>query len=181
MKRPGIVAYLFGNPLSIAALVIATGYFFYQDWTGKGSLAPVVLALLAMLYGFKANDALQKYGQWKREWNAMGDERRTSVMVRLFPVLRVVAGLAAWGFGLYLAENSPSTPGTQVSVALLWAAMLVAVVGFAYQRLKGRSASQPKVSRDIAVAPCMAPPRGATTLVQAYAELPAYCAGLIGR
>ncbi len=180
MRRPSGFTYVIGNPLSVIALALGAAYFAYQWWSG-GSPAIALAAFLAAAYAAGASGRLQKYNDWKREWDAMGGKRpaeRTARRVWNSVAVRVVIGLPLWCVFAYLALTGGNATEMRVARALFWLATLVMLIGLTY-RLARRRKSRAIASRDVAVTLCVPPPRQSPDLNQAYASLPTYCRTLL--
>jgi hypothetical protein len=176
MKRPAAVSYVFGNPVSIIVLATATAYFTYQWWSNAGSGALALTLFLATSYAFGASDRLQKYNQWKREWDAMEGRAPSITFSRLYahPVVRVLIGIALWCGGIYLIANAGNGPLGQFSAGLFGLATF-AVIITGVVRLFRRSKPHKPIVRDMSVMICVSMPNQSPTLDQARASLPKYC------
>jgi hypothetical protein len=180
MKRPSGFTYVVGNPVSVIALALGAAYLAYQWWNG-GSPAIALAAFIAAAYAMGANSRLQKYNDWKREWEAMEGKRpsqRTARRVLNSVAVRVAIGLPLWCAFAYLALTSGNDPTMRAARALFLLATLVMAVGFAY-RLMRRRRPRANASRDVPVTLCVAPPRQSPDLAQAYAALPVYCRAIL--
>jgi Flp pilus assembly protein TadB len=180
MKRPAPIVYLFGNPLSVVALVIAALYLAYAWWAAQGSGALAFIALLVASYSFKASDQLSKYNHWNREWNAM-EGRASGARGGGTKVsnLRALIGIVALGAAFIFVLNSANTPGMRVAAVLIGLALAVAVVG-TVMRARRKSTKPLQAARDVAVTVCLPPMKAAPTLAQARAAVPGYCKPLFG-
>jgi CHASE2 domain-containing sensor protein len=176
MKRPSIPVRLFGNPLSAIALLLAACYFIYEWWTGQGSPAAAFIAFFAAGYGMSASERLQKYYDWKREWEAMEGKRPGRNAARYFPALRAVTALAVWGFFAYIVITQGDQPEMRVGAALFWLATLV-VFGAGVVTLiqRWRRRVRPRIMRDVPVTLCVPIPHRSPASTQAMAALPEYC------
>ncbi len=183
MKRPAFSAYLFGNPISILALIAVTAALTYFWWTAQGSGFLALIAGLGLAYGFKANDELEKYGQWKREWQAMEGKSARGIPGGLRIALRVIGAVVAFCFIVVVLVDTPDTLDMQVAKGLVVLALLIGIGGWIYRGAKALRARrrQRDSFRDVPVAVCIPAPRQATTLTGAYAAVPAYCAALLQR
>jgi hypothetical protein len=180
MKRPSYIAYLFGNPLSMIALLIAAGYFVYEWWRGQGSPAVALVAFVAAGYSVTTSERIQKYNQWQREWRAMAGEPPEGGFSRLLARIpfRLVLGLSAWAVWGYFVATMGGEPGMQIPVALFWLVTLVMAVGGIYQLFR-RVRPRRRASQDVPVTLCVGMPSQSPTPAQASAMLPTYCRALV--
>lgn len=176
MKRPSVITYLFGNLVSVLALAGAAIYFIYQWWTNHGSATAAVVALLVASYATSNSERLQKYYQWKREWDAMEGRAPGAGFARLYahPAFRLLIGGPIWCAFAYFAIQPAKDPAMQVAAGLFWFATLIMIVGWIAILLRRRKSRRPKF-RDVPVTLCVSVPRQSPALAQAFAALPAYC------
>jgi hypothetical protein len=179
MKRPGFLTYLFGNPLSAFALLLAMIYFVYEWWSAAGSGGLAFIAFLAAGYAMGASDKLQKYQQWKREWDAMEGKRARQSLAHFYPALRIIVGLAVWCFFAYLALAQTAQPGMQLGADLFWLATLVIIGAGVFWWLWRRRGSRPAAVRDVPVTQCLPLPGQSTTPTPVFDALPKYCLQVI--
>jgi hypothetical protein len=175
MKRPGFLTYLFGNPASALALLLAAVYFIYEWWSASGSPAVAFIAFLAAGYAMGASDKLQKYQSWKREWDAMEGKRPAQSFARFYPALRITVGLAVWCFFAYLALAQDAQPGAQLGPDLFWLATAVIIGTGVFRWFRRRRGARPAATRDVPVTICIPVPHQSPTSAQAFAALPEYC------
>ena len=184
MRKPGPATYLFGNPATVLAAVGATAFFGYQWWSNDSSPLPAIVAFLIACQSMRSSDQLQKYNEWKREWDAL--EGRASPArggsFTLTPALRFAIALPAWGIGVYMALTIGDDPMGKLGALLFWLASAVAVCVLLFRLVRPLwQKRQPKKAvnaRDPVVSICVKPPQASPALPDAYRQLPAYCRAL---
>jgi hypothetical protein len=181
MKRPGFLTYLFGNPLSAFALLLAMIYFVHEWWSAAGSGGLAFIAFLAAGYAMGASDKLQKYQQWKHEWDAMESKRSGQNLARFYPALRMVVGMAVWCFFAYLALAQSAQPGVQLGADIFWLVTAVIVGAGIFRWIRRQRNARPGVARDVPATQCLSVPRQSPTPAEAFAVLPSYCAALLAK
>ncbi len=179
MKRPSPATYIFGNPVSLAVIGLGACGIGYEWWIGE---APGLLAVIAAGFAIVAMNAyerLQRYGDWKREWEAMGGNApgwRFASFARAWPRLRIVLGLSAWGLWAYFVFARGDQPDMDLPV--FWPTTGVMILAGAHRFWQYRR-NRRLVVQDVAVGECLPVPRQSPSLAQAIAVLPTYCHGLI--
>jgi hypothetical protein len=174
MKRPGPLVWLFGNPLTVIALVIAAMYFIYQWWSNQGSPVAALIAFLVAGYSAGASDQILKYQQWKREWDAMEGRASGPGIARFYPALRIVFGLSVWCVFAFFALQPSNDPAMHVASGLFWIATLIMIGGGIVRQFRRRKPAKQTV-RDVPVTLCVPVSRNSPTVAQAFAALPDYC------
>lgn len=177
MKRPAPYIYLVGNPVSMLAIALLAIYLAYEWWIGVASPVVPIVAFALATSAFKANDRLEHYQEWKREWQAMNGEAPTAGRL-LVPArtVRLVLGGIGWCVMAFFALNPGDQPELQVASVMFWILTLVLIANAIYRWFKQRRGQRP--ARDEPVAICPPVPRQSPALKQAYAELPDYCVTL---
>jgi len=180
MKRPGPHIYLFGNPVSTFVLAVAAIYLGYEWWIGAASPVAAIAAVIAAAFASKANERLEAYNTWKREWQVMSGEAPTAGRLLIpYRALRIVLGLTVWSLFAYVALDPGPRQDVQIAAALFWLATALLIAGGIYRLVKRRSRSRPKPARDVPVTICLPVPRQSAALSQALAALPEYCRSLL--
>lgn len=182
MKRPGPLAYLFGNPVSFIGLSLAVVGSFIAAINGAVSyLVPIVLLAIGA-YSRTASEKIAKYNAWKTEWDSMNGGPTPPVVSPKAAGgsgARYVLGAVAWIALALLAVSQAGNPDMQAPVALFFlATALLVVVGLV--RLMRRRAARPSTAAAGPVAVCLAVPRQSASTAQAFAALPQYCLPLFG-
>jgi hypothetical protein len=177
MKRPAPYIYLVGNPLSMSVIALLAIYLAYEWWIGVGSPVAAIVAFALAASAFKANDRLEHYQEWKREWQAMNGETPTAGRL-LVPArtVRLVLGGGAWCVMAFFSLNPGDQPELQIASVIFWILTLVLVANAIYRWCRQRRGARP--TRDEPVTICLSVPRQSPALRQAYAELPDYCVTL---
>ena len=176
------MTYALGNAVSVALLCALTCYLGYGWWTGSISGVFTVIVALVTLSAMNANGRLNRYSQWKREWDAM--EGRTP-SGRGFALsgrwVRLLIGVPTWFAFASLALAVSNDPVGRIGADLFWLATAVGVGGGIIQWLRSRTAKlRPMSSKDVPVSLCVKTPNASPDLAQAYRSLPPYCRSLIG-
>ena len=178
MKRPGPHIYLFGNPVSTFLLAIAAIILGYEWWIGAASPVAAIVAVIAAAFASKANERLEAYNAWKREWQAMSGEAPTAGRLLIpYRALRIVLGLAVWSLFAYVALDPGPRQDVQIAAALFWLATALLIAGGIYRLIK-RSRSRPKSARDVPVTICLPVPRQSPAVAHTFMVLPGYCRAL---
>ncbi len=183
MKKPGPFVYLFGNPIALLAAFGATAFFGYRWWSEDASLLPAIVAFLVFCQTMRAMDQLQKYTEWKREWDAMGGEPRTPArkLTMQSPLVRILIGVPAWGVGFYWVMTLPNDgPGMLIAKSCFWLGTALGVGSLIYQALPRRkkaARAAPAKYPDVAV--CLPVPRSSPSIRDVLAQLPDYCRALL--
>jgi hypothetical protein len=175
VRQPNLPTRLFGNPASAIALLVAAGFCIYEWWSGQGSGGLALIAFLAAGYAMAASERLEKYKQWKREWEAMEGNRPAPTAARPLTALRAVLALAVWCFFAFLALSQANQPDAQLGVGLFWLATAVIVVAGIASLFRKRRNTRTRVVTDIPVTLCVPIPRNSPSAAQAFAALPQYC------
>jgi uncharacterized membrane protein YedE/YeeE len=168
---------LFGNPLSLLVAAGGAIYFAYQWWTGRTSLTVVVIAVLAAGYAMGAGERLQKYHEWKREWEAMEGKapgHRYRWLRTPMRGLHIVLGLGAWAGTAYFLLTHADQPRMALPAGLFGIATLVMIFAAVY-RLVQRWRARPKPYREVPVTLCVRLPRRSPTVAEALDALPEHC------
>jgi hypothetical protein len=176
MRRPGLVTYALGNPVSVVGLSGAACFCIYEWWTGQGAgLLALVVALVA-ISSVNASERLSTYGQWKREWQAMGGETpRSFVSPRAFRVLHITVVAVIWVGAALVVLTEQREPGMQIPAAMFWLATVIAAIAGIRKMLRRGKRSAPQRAKDVPVTLCVRIPAHSTTLNAAFANLPDYC------
>jgi hypothetical protein len=185
MKKPGPFVYLFGNPVALLAAFAATAFFGYRWWSEDASLLPAVVAFLVFCQTMNATGHLQKYNEWKREWDAM--EGKPSAGVSRFriawtPATRFLVGVPAWAIGAYAMLTVPMGDDlpARLAKASFWlgtALMVVVLIYRALPRRKRAVKAAPAKYPDVTV--CVPVPRSSPSLRDVLAQLPDCCRELL--
>jgi hypothetical protein len=177
MKRPAPYIYLVGNPASMLAIALLAIYLVYEWWIGVASPVAAIVAFALAASAFKANDRLEHYQEWKREWQVMNGEIPAAGRL-LVPArtVRVVLGGIGWCVMAAFSLNPGTQPELQIASVMFWILTLVLIANAIYRWFKQRRGARP--TRDEPIAICLSVPRQSPALRQAYAELPAYCVAL---
>ena len=180
MKRPGPHIYLFGNPVSTFLLAIAAIYLGYEWWIGAASPVAAIVAVVAAAIASKANERLEAYNAWKREWQVMSGEAPTAGRLLIpYRALRIVLGVTVWSLFAYVALDPGPRRDVQIAAALFWLATALLIAGGIYRLVKRRSGARTKTTRDVPVTICLQVPHTSASVAYAYAQLPYYCHGLL--
>ena len=182
MKRPGPLAYLFGNPLTLLASLGATAFFGYEWWSANASPLPAIIAFLIFCQTMRATDQLQKYNDWKREWEAVEGKPRTATtgLNMKSPLVRILIGVPAWAVGLYLVTTLGDDAPSQIAKACFWLGTALGIGGLIYRNLPRRrqaASTATKTYPDVSV--CLAVPHASPSVAEARALTPGYCQTLM--
>jgi hypothetical protein len=181
MRRPGLLTYLFGNSL-VALVAMLFAIFVVYQWWFNG--APGLLALVVCFVAggaAQANERLDSYFAWKRDWEAMAGERPTAGRAFVsHRACRVAAGLFAWAVYAILTYRVSGDPDMQFAVYWFYLVTAVMGVGVAVEwRRKHPRRRKPKELS--AVALCADAKAKSQPLAKAFAALPDYCGTLLRR
>ncbi len=184
MRKPAALVYLLGNPATVLVAIGATIFFGYQWWNSEGSPLPAVIAFLVACQSMRSSDQLQKYNEWKREWEAMESKAPNARRLRLAltPAIRLAIALAAWCVGAYGMFTVPLGDDLMAKLAMasFWLGSLLMVGVLIYRALPKRTrATTVAKSPDPIVSVCLAPPKSSPAVPGAYRQLPAYCRTVI--
>ena len=182
MKRPGSLTFAFGNPFSLTVLALIAAYCVYEWWHGEIAATGAAVAFFAAAYAGHANKTYDRYRVWKREWDIMEGRSPASAASRAFSrggPLRIALGIAVWAAWGYFAITEAGAPGMQIPAACFWLATFGLVVAGIYRLMRWRRSRMQIVSRDVAVAVCLAIPRQSPPATQAFVALPQYCLPLL--
>lgn len=182
MRKPGPATFLFGNPATVLAAIGATAFFGYQWWSNGVSPLPAIIAFLAACQSMRSTDQLQKYNEWKREWEAMEGKATASngAPFTLTPIVRFAIGLPLWCLGAYATSTVGDAPSAKVGAGLFWLGSLLMGAVLTYRALarKPQTVAVAKPS-DPCVSVCLSPPQFSPSLAEARASIPSYCKALI--
>jgi hypothetical protein len=185
MNRPSSFTYFIGNPISLIGIWLLTAFLAYQWYANGEAVILPIIAGLAAISASNANQRLNKYRLWKREWEAMngvvttgtvtGDLMRTTGF-------RIVVGGVLWCVFAYGALTIGNAPEGKLVAGLFWMTTLVMIVGGIYRLIRrNRAAPKKPVVRDVPVTLCLKPAQQSPSLGQAFASLPEYCMPLFER
>ena len=181
MKRPGLVAYIIGNPL-ICFTSCAFAAFVAIYWLGHPDELAWVAPMLAVWFAaraMKANAAVRGYKRWSADWNEVAGSpssvsRKKPWMTRLF---QAVIGIGV-GCAILLALGlvSSSSPeygllalGVLASLALVILRVLHALTGWLFRRRRTTK------HRDHTVMICIDVPGKSPAVSECIGALPEYC------
>ncbi|MDI7774687.1 hypothetical protein [Asticcacaulis sp. EMRT-3] len=180
MKQPGATAYLFGNPLSLLALVLAMFCTGYNALTGNGSGWLAIAALVAVSYSVNSSRQITAYARWKREWDAMSGNPPRQPLYARHPWLRYVVGGSAWVFGAWMAFTTTDR-ALQWAVAVFWLGTVlgIGVLLFRLAKSLGRSVKHAMPKQKMVVTVCPVVPMRSMNASDACQLLPNYCRSLL--
>ena len=176
MNRPPIKTMLLGHPLIGLPIYGVGAFVLYQCWHDPSLWLFGVGALAAMSTAAKASDQADAYRNWKRAWDAMGDDvprRQNTALRQMMGILLVIM------LGGYLAANRDQ-PG--YAAALVWmvvvgvAGGLFVVIRSLMRRRRRKPAKQVILPVSIAV---RRPLIASGDLMSAYRALPEHCQRLL--
>jgi len=179
MKRPGALVFFFGNPAVLLILVLVTLYLAYAWLADDGAPVPALVAFIALGYGASCSNELRKYKDWKQEWDAMGGKAPgTRISSQNLPI-RILLGIPAWLFGLYLVMSAGDDSGAQFAKTCFWLATAIGIGTLLYRGMRrGQSATSTSANYpDVTV--CLAVPRSSPSVQEAHTQLPGYCLSLM--
>ncbi len=176
MKQPSAAAYLFGNPLSLLALIIAMLYTGYTALTGTGSGWLAIAALIAVGYGANGSRQITAYATWKREWDGMNGKPPKQPLYARHPWLRYLLGGGAWLIGAWMALTT-TDHGLQWAVGLFWLATVLGIGVLLFRAAKRVRRAIPQKQANVAV--CMNVPMQSRPVSEIYRCLPDYCLRLL--
>lgn len=184
MRKPRTLTYLFGNPITVLAAIGATAFLGYRAWNGELAALPAVIAFLVACQSMRSTDQLQKYNEWKREWEAMEGKLPNARGPRfaLTPAIRFAIAIAAWCVGAYGMFTVPLGDDLMAKLAMasFWLGSLLMVGVLIYRALPKRTrATTVAKSPDPIVSVCLAPPKSSPSIPDAFRQLPTYCLTVI--
>jgi hypothetical protein len=175
MNKPSLKTRFLGNPI-IGLSVYGMGGFVLYQWTQDSSIWPLGIgAVYAISVTMRAGEQADAYRNWKRAWDAMGDDPLPSGRVgRALNFLVGVAMIAALIF--FLLGHSDQQA---YQLALGW---LMAVGGgglavlLVVRLLRLRRNRVPKAGKTSIVTVAIARPIYAVPdMLQSYRQLPEHC------
>lgn len=176
MTRPSLLAYLFGNPLSMLALGLGVIVTAYQCYSGTGSAVTMVAAIVAAAYAANAQERITAYRGWKREWDAMGGD-----IPRRRPLGRRTIAIVVWSPMALVAAFPGPDPQMRQGAALFWWANAAITTLLLYRAIRSHRTRRRDDTRERAVTVVVGVPRQSTTLAAAYAALPDHCQRVLAK
>lgn len=183
MTRPSPTAYLFGNPLSLLAMLAATLYVGYAAMTGQANGWLAILCLFAFGYCAKSGQQLATYASWKREWDAMnGQPPKRSLFARM-KWLRYPLGGLAWLIAACMASAAGHHPNEQLAAGLFWlgTALGIGVMLFRITKRVRRNVARTIPQKQVPVSVCVHIPLRSVMVTESIYMLPEYCQRLVGK
>ena len=179
MNTPSLKTRFFGHPL-VALPTYGLGGFILYQWAQDGSLWPLgVGALCAISATLRAGEQADAYRNWKRAWDAMGDDPLPSG--RGTRAVHFIIGVALIGaLAFYLLSQRGQA---DYQLALGWmvlvggAGLAALFIKWALRLLRNR---QPKPAKTQPVTVAIARPLLAVPdMRQCYRQLPEHCHRLL--
>ena len=178
MTRPGIITYLFGNPISallvalaaIAVVIAAIG----GNATGIAAFSMIAVAI----YAGSCFQKVEAYRLWKKAMNGISSKKP---MIATLPKGKQWVAGTLWLVMACFAIGGASSPDLQGPVALFWLGSFLMLAAAVFRRFKGSKKPARASKREVAVSVCLRVPMKSVPFSQTYNALPDYCQRLIKR
>lgn len=172
MNKPPLKTMILGNPI-VGLGIYGLGALTLYGWWQNADAWPLgLMALVAMSTTARAGEQADAYRNWKRAWDAMGDDPLPSG--RGGRVGRTIVGLTLIAaFVWYLASQS-DRPGYDLALGWLvlgGVAMLVVAILAKWRKARRARPIKTTVVTVVVKGPVLRVP----TLAEAYRALPDYC------
>jgi len=178
MTRPGLFAYLFGNPVAILASLALLGWAGYEMYLGQCNFIPVVIAGLIAARCWSLGSQLQAYSRWQKGWDAMNGKRPGLAIFHRLPWLRWPAAITLWLGVSYVAMAYLT--GRRHDLAVLWFGIgSVVFVAFGLFRLWQKRPKRTKAEKWEDVSTLVAKPGLSADARGTVSILPDYCRQLL--
>ncbi|MDV6333148.1 hypothetical protein [Asticcacaulis sp. 201] len=182
MTRPTPMAYLFGNPLSLLAMLATTLLVGYAALNGQTNGWLAILCLFALGYCAKSAQQLATYARWKREWDAMNGQPPKAPIFARMKWLRYVLGSIAWIIAACMASAAGHHPNVQLAAGLFWlgTALGIGVLLFRMAKRIRQNVARTIPQKQFPVSVCVNVPLRSVPVSDSYRALPEYCTRLFG-
>jgi len=183
MTRPGLFAYLCGNPVASLGSLGSVGWTIYLAYLGRLSYVPVVVAAVVAAHCWRCASQVQAYQRWRREWDTMNGTGKPGRVLATAWVRYLAAG-ALWLVVPHMIIANIDPPLHAFAEGWYWFCNVVLAGYLLFKVLRRNGAKAPraaKAAKPFDVRVCVPKPRHSPDYRDTYDQLPDYCRRIISR
>ena len=186
MNKPRPIIFFIGNKfVFLLVMLLAAGFALAWLEHGQSWLFPAVFLVMAFRY-FQANKQIVAYVNYKRAWDAAGNEDAVNKSEKPRNAKRkqqIAFGVLLWGFLGFSLLKVPRANDPQFYDGILLVVIALTLwLGYLLLRLRTQKSNvkiSTKQQGDYIVNQCQPVPRATATATQIMGQLPSYCKTLL--